>query len=480
MPDDDTKCLLSATAQEYPDCEAIRSANRSLSFSELDRRVEAAAAELHQQGVRKGDRVALIGPNSIDTVVVILAVIRAGCIVAPISHRFPQKTVATVMRTVGVTWLLTNYAEYGDALNEVRVLPYDQVTNRTEPPEESRPHVVGFKQDATIVLTSGSTAIPKAALLTYGNHYYNALGSNENISLQPGDRWLLSLPLYHVGGLGILFRCLLGGATLVVPERHLSLAETIKQDKITHLSLVPTQLSKLLDNNPAPDASSHLKAVLVGGGPIPGGLVKRATEAGLPIYTTYGLTEMASQVATAGSPGSGESSGQLLNYRDLKIADNGEILVKGPCLFLGYIRDGQVDPAVDDSGWFHTGDIGRVDEHHGLHVIGRLDNMFISGGENIHPEEIEGVLGCVPGVTQSLVVAVNDATFGQRPVAFVRFDPSIVLNARDIMTTLSEQLPRFKIPVAFYEWPDDLSGDQLKPSRRQATELAADLIRRSR
>jgi O-succinylbenzoic acid--CoA ligase len=175
-----------------------------------------------------------------------------------------------------------------------------------------------------------------------------------------------------------------------------------------------------------------------------------------PIHTTYGLTEMAAQVTTT-SPdatlGELQSSGRVLPYRQLRVDERGEILVQGATLFQGYLDGDTVQHPFDQDGWFHTGDLGRLDEEGWLHVLGRTDNLFISGGENIQPEEIELALCDVPGVTQAVVVPVQDDEFGQRPVAFVRgVDEGVWLAT--LAGELEAVLPHFKIPDAFYLWPE--------------------------
>jgi O-succinylbenzoic acid--CoA ligase len=350
--------------------------------------------------------------------------------------------------------------------------------------------VVPADQPATIVFTSGSSTEPKAVLHSLGNHYFNATGSNDNLPVEPGDRWLLALPIYHVGGLAIVFRCLLSGATVVLEDRSLDLAEQIRRDNITHLSLVPTQFRRLMASPEFRQSGSQVKHILVGGGPIPSGLLEQARETGLPIYPTYGLTEMASQVAT-GSPSAPNSAG-VLKHRQLKVADDGEILVRGKTLFLGYVDGEQVQRPLDTDGWFHTGDIGRLDEHGCLTVIGRKDNMFISGGENIHPEQIENALKAIDGIEEALVVPVDDAEFGQRPVAFLKYESFVSLSECEsgvdeedkfkfdhlsLTAELEKTLPRFMIPIAFYPWPETYRAPGIKIERSFFESLAARLIR---
>jgi O-succinylbenzoic acid--CoA ligase len=330
---------------------------------------------------------------------------------------------------------------------------------------------IGRDQLSTIVFTSGSAGVPKAALHTFGNHYFSASGSNANIPLEPGDRWLHSLPLYHVGGLSILFRCLLAGATVALPEPGLPLGEAIAHSGATHVSLVSTQLLRLLREEGF--AGTELKAILLGGGPMPASLVDEARARGLPIHTSYGLTEMTSQVTTTppgASRGELRTSGRPLPHREVAVSGRGEILVRGETLFAGYVEGASVHRPLDDDGWFHTGDLGALDENGYLDVRGRKDNLFVSGGENIQPEEIEEALSGLAGVQEAVVVPVPDPEFGARPVAFVRAEG--VTDQGTLTRALEKVLPRFKIPVAFYPWPDEAWGRGMKVDRSSFRERA--------
>lgn len=324
------------------------------------------------------------------------------------------------------------------------------------------------KQIATLLLTSGSSGKPKIAGHSLGNHYFSAMGSNSIIPLSPDDRWLLSLPLYHVGGLQILFRSFFASSTVVISNQPM--AETILNKKITHLSLVPTQLYRLLNEDPSllKKWSSQLKYILLGGGPISAELYKKAIELGLRVCPTYGLTEMTSQVCTDSSQSPYLSCGHPLPFREVKVSEDGEILVKGETLFQGYLEKGPPLLNLND-GWFATGDLGSFRSNGALHFLGRKDHLFISGGENIQPEEIEEYLLRFPGIVQAIVVPLNDEEFGARPVAFIRnevnaFCPDAV---RDF---LKAYLPSYKVPIRFY--PLDFE-DRLKPDRSTLRALAA-------
>jgi O-succinylbenzoic acid--CoA ligase len=283
------------------------------------------------------------------------------------------------------------------------------------------------------------------------------------------------LPLYHVGGLSILFRCLLAGAAVALPEPGAPLGEAIAAGGATHVSLVSTQLLRLLGEegfNPG-----GLKAILLGGGPIPPSLVDEAVGRGLPIHTSYGLTEMASQV-TATLPGASReelrTSGRQLPHCEISISDRGEILVRGRTLFAGYVEDEAVEVPLGADGWFHTGDLGELDPDGCLSVRGRRDNLFVSGGENVQPEEIEDALRRLEGVEDAVVVPVPDVEFGARPVAFVRTTGGAV-DPETLARALEPTLPRFKIPAAFHGWPEEPGG--MKVDRISLRERARRLRR---
>ena len=303
------------------------------------------------------------------------------------------------------------------------------------------------------MFTSGSSADPKAVVHTFGNHYYSALGANEHIELQSEDRWLLSLPLHHVGGLSIFFRVLLAGATIVIPDKQESISDAVSRYGVTHLSVVPTQIFRLLEQNSGKDLTS-LKAILVGGAPISDSLLQRAVEKGWPIYTTYGLTEMASQVATSSKAKevSLDEGAKVLEHREIKINDDGEILVRGKTLFKGYVQGEKIKAPFDAQGWFATGDLGALNKEGKLTVTGRKDNMFISGGENIAPAEIEKYLCQLEGVEAAKVMSEKDPEFGCRPIAFIKLKSGHKWEAGQIQEALEPYLPKFKIPKKFYDW----------------------------
>ena len=430
-----------------------------------------SAAALHLGGLEPGSRVALHLPKDERYVALVLALIRAGHVACPISDRLTPRGVTPLLERAACSALISEDEKLLQAAGADLLRPWPETLLEEVPQgtsHRSESIDIPLERPATIIFTSGSTGVPKAALHTFGNHYHSALGSNANITLQPGDRWLHSLPLYHVGGLSILFRCLLEGATVALPQSGTSPGESITSLGATHVSLVSTQLSRLLRESAD---LGRLQAVLMGGGPVPPSLVDEALVRGLPVHTSYGLTEMASQV-TSTPPGAslGElrTAGRALPNREVSISARGEILVRGETLFAGYVEGEESDRPLDADGWFHTRDLGELDENGYLRVGGRMDNLFISGGENVQPEEIEEILCRLERVEEAVVVPVPDEEFGARPVAFVRMDHG---ESGELVHELEPVLPRFKIPISFYPWPEEARRG-IKADRAALSELA--------
>lgn len=477
-------CLIRKQAQMRPDATALAAPEATWSYAALDRAVDRIADRLrHEVAPSQGGagpsaaRVALYLPRSATYLVTVWALMRAGLTACPINTRLPVGEIGAYLQRIGACALVatgeTLEAVSGrnasTASEAVCAIDMQAVEACIEDTGANRPGradgAISIRADhpATIIATSGSTGTPKAALHTYGNHYYSADGSNQNIGVEPGDRWMQSLPLYHVGGLAIAFRCWLGGGAVVIPPPDQPLGRAIEACDITHVSMVATQMRRLL-HEPAGDVRS-LKAVLLGGSAIPEGYLERAHAQGLPIHTSYGLTEMSSQVATT-PPGASlrqlRSAGRVLPHRTVDISEDGELRVRGRTLFNGYLdEDAAPKVPTDADGWFHTGDRGYFDEEDSLHIVGRMDRMFISGGENIQPEEIEQALERFGDIEQAAVVPVPNDEYGHRPVAFVRLREGGEMPG-DLGARLRRVLAGYKVPNAFHAWPEGLASSRMK------------------
>lgn len=445
--------LLNRAASRWPQRSAVVFSGGALSFKELERRVCAAALAVAEW--TDASWVGLVPRRTWPTIVLLLALMRAGRTVCLLSPRWPPAARQRAAQQVDAEMPILDDTA-ADALGRTAPMSGAALSESS-----ALPCKAGAKAGA-IVFTSGTTAGPKAALLSAGNLFYSAFGALHRVRLYAGDRWLLSLPIYHVAGLGVVWRCMCAGAATVLPIPEASLGELMPRFACTHASMVPTQLTRVL-NNEGDVGPSHLKAIQVGGAGVPLDLLRQARSRGYPVCTTYGLTESASQMTALGPDAPSAllaTSGRILPYREMRIAEDGEILIRGSVRFQGYIEDGRLLRPFDAEGWFATGDVGHMDAFGNLHVEYRKDNMFISGGENIAPEAIERALRAIRGVERAIVVPVSDRDFGARPLAFVAGTDDWVRICRE----LEKELPRFMIP-SLRRWPPGLARTRAKAIR---------------
>ncbi|MFB6279165.1 MAG: o-succinylbenzoate--CoA ligase [Salinibacter sp.] len=471
MPADSSAvCPIHCHARARPDALALWTPARRWTYAELDAAVAATAARLRDRGDDPGEAVALRLRRGADVVLLLWALWRTGRVAVPLSTRWPPAKVRATVRRRGIGRLVTREGALLGAETGAEAVSPDQIVRREGGDGIPNPGEQPIQRRATLVYTSGSTGTPKGVLHSWANHLYSAKGSNANLPLRPGDRWLLSLPLYHVGGLAILVRCALAGAAVAVPGADASLSASLEATGATHLSLVATQLRRLLEAREA--LPPRVRGVLLGGGPLPDALLRRGSARGWPLHTSYGSTEMASQITTTppGAPLDAlRTAGRRLPHRRVRIDETGEILVSGRPLCVGVFEDdGLRDPRAN--GWFRTGDLGRIDAQGRLHVEGRTDRQFVSGGENIQPEEIETALERVEGIDRAVVVPVPDAEYGRRPVAFVRAQTEG--SPGDWRASLAATLPRFKHPDAVYELPATAVEGSMKVDRDLLREWA--------
>ncbi|EKY3118435.1 o-succinylbenzoate--CoA ligase [Cronobacter turicensis] len=418
---------------------------RRLSWRELCACIDALAAGFHAQGVRDGDGVLLRAYNQPDALLAWLALLQCGARVLPLNPQLPASLLAELLPTLGLRHaLVLNGGCLPVALHSLTLQPV--TGERAAPWREDR--------IASLTLTSGSTGLPKAAVHTFRAHLASAEGVLAMIPFAPHDDWLLSLPLFHVSGQSILWRWLVAGAGLTVRDKQ-PLEQALRG--CTHASLVATQLWRLL--NSGIDVS--LKAVLLGGAAIPVALTEQARKRGIRCWCGYGLTEFASTVCAKEADGLADV-GQPLPGRELRIVD-GEVWLRSDSMATGYWREGKIIPLTNEQGWFATRDGGRIDEGR-LTLLGRMDNLFFSGGEGIQPEDVERVIGAHPWIEQIFIVPQEDAEFGQRPVAVVECSEQGDLSV--LASWCADKLARFQQPVRWLRLPEALKAGGIKISRR--------------
>ncbi len=467
----DTVLDLNRMARQFGDTIALRAPGIEYTFEEYDRKIIAAADFLLTQKLTPDDRIGIVSANRPEFIIGFWSILRLGAMACLVNSRLPEPAALASLHEMGCSSVLRltedNSVPKAEGIRTTVLPPLERLSVSSQSPT-----LLPFEKPATVILTSGTAGKPKAIIHSIGNHFYSALGSNENIEVGEGDAWLVSLPLYHVGGLSIVFRCALAGAAVVLPENP---SMSAVPEGVTHLSLVPTQLRRLLDDESTTRRmAKQAKAILIGGAAVPPDLIKRAHDADLPIHTSYGLTEMSSQVCTTPPGDDCTTSGRLLPYRHMRITDEGEVEVRGETRFWGMLEGGQPSP-LDPMEWYATGDIGRLDEGDRLTIIGRVDSRFQSGGENIQPELIESALVRLDGIDDAMVVGVPDEEFGRLPVAMIRWLDS-PKDEPVVLAQLAQVLPRYAIPRQLISWPDELADRGIKPSRAEATRLVRERL----
>lgn len=446
-------CPIRLYAQQQSARPALSYAGLTLSYQQLDARLNALQQQLLQHGIRSGQPLFICSSNTVELVMLLWACWREQVVCCPINPSFPVLKQQELQQRV--------HASYRWPSPELQFdFSQEQFSDQACQLDDAAL--------SNLIFTSGSSGTPKIVAHRLANHLANARGSL--VPIEQNDAWLLSLPLFHVGGLAILFRCFLAGACVEIPQADLSLTEQLLMAPITHLSLVPTQLYRLLQQPEFHFSKTHVKHLLLGGAPLPESLIEQCKAQQLIPWVSYGLSEMASQVCTAqaGQPG---LVGKPLNGRQVTIS-NKEICVKGETLFAGYYQaDGSLQLPLDDEGWFHTSDAGywQNDE---LVITGRIDNQFSSGGENIQPEQIEQQLLQHPAVAQAIVVPVPDDEWGMRCACFIDWQQSAI-SFSELANWLRQFLPAYMLPKQWLNWPE-LPAGQLKIQRTEFQRLAAE------
>lgn len=440
-------------AQQNPLQPTLVTTHRTYTWQQVFVLVSEYQQQLSLQGLSEGDVLTIVGKNQAEVIPAYLAALNLGVICA---FTMPQPRLRLKQKLDSLyqagqqsyLWLLDSsgieQSETVDlntqlvtlsCLNEVKV---DGDDNRITTPQDSNFNPQNL---ASIVFTSGSTGNPKAVAHTLEQHLCSAVGLLDVFYFEQGDTWLLSLPMYHVSGLAIVHRWLAAGGCIKIGTGQL---ET-DIEECSHASLVATQLHRLLKSKQA----LTLTHVLLGGSHIPEELALQAQQVGIETWLGYGMTEAASTV-TAKLVDASSTAGFVLNHRQLKI-ENQRIYIGGDTLASGYYHQGKLTPLVDESGWFDSKDLGQWDGEQ-VSIIGRADNQFISGGENIHCEEIERALTQLSSVKQAFVVPVEDSEFGFRPVAIV--DSDELPTKEWFAEQLQGNLERFKFPIEYYEMPE--------------------------
>jgi acyl-CoA synthetase (AMP-forming)/AMP-acid ligase II len=460
--------MVLSAGERFGDAEAVVDGPLRLTFTELVDRARRAAGAFHASGIEKGDRVAIWAPNSAQWIIAAFGALTAGAVVVPVNTRFKAEEAADVVGRSGAKAVLVEKGFLGqDFVVPADVPAIDIKSGFLDGGEPFEAEISG-EDIADIIYTSGTTGRPKGVLMNHKQTLRMYAEWCEINDLRQGDRYLIVNPFFHTFGYkaGCIASLIRGATILPVPVFDIDrVVELIERERVTMLPGPPTLYHSLL-SVPDKNRLSTLRAGVTGAADIPVELIRRVHDE-LPFQTLrtgYGLTECGT--ATLSRPGDSfediaTTVGTPCEGIEVRIADDGEVLVRGYSVMQGYLDDPVATAeAIDADGWLHTGDLGNFTEAGRLRIVGRKKDMFIVGGFNAYPAEIEGFLMEHPAVAQAAVIGVPDDRLGHVGKAFIvrrgaEGSQEDTVSAEDLIAWSRDRMAGFKVP-RFVEFLEEL------------------------
>lgn len=476
-------------ADFQPEKVAIRFEGEDISYAAFAGRVRATAAALRRRfGVGRGDRVAFLGFNSPDMLALLFACARLGAMLVPLNWRLAPPELRYILENSGSRVVFCE-AEFLDGADgflpagcRLADSPIELDELAGEAPDGAADPSAGVRDPVLIVYTSGTTGRPKGAVLDQNAIVFNAVNSTAMHDLSSADVVFTNLPMFHVGGLNIQTTPALHAGATVVLHRRFDAGATVRaiaEERPSLMILVPALMAAVAGHPGWDDVDfSSLRAINTGSTTVPPTLLDRYLGRGVPVIQVYGTTETAPIAIHQRIPDAWTtrgSTGRAALHCEARIVDGegrtlgpgerGEIAVRGPSVMTGYWNDPEATGDVLRDGWFHTGDIGHVDEDGLFYVDDRLKDVIISGSENIYPAELENVLDECEEIAEAAVVGRPDERWGEVPVAVVVPASGVEIGRDDVLALFEGRLARFKHPrdVVFREdLPRNVMGKVLK------------------
>jgi len=494
------------TKREFltPAKEAVVDGDKRLSYRELNRRVNRLANALLGLGLRNGDRMAILSYNRLEFVEGIMAAAKLGLILVPLNWRLTATELTFILNDSGAETLRfdTNLAELVEGLREKTALKhfiviggqdqsnaYGYETRLSAHPDgEPTPEVTPDLNTPHIIMyTAGTTGQPKGAILSQGASFWNVLNLNLPMDFTSKDRNLVVLPMFHIGGIGLFTLPMLYDGGTVVIQRTFDPVQTLtllRQEDITLFFGVPAIFLALIQHPEfKAEAFKSVRVVMSGGAPLPVSLVEQYHEAGIVLQQGFGMSEAAPGISTLEKEMALKKAGSIgraLMHLQARVVDDnmqtlpagtvGELVIRGPNLMQGYWNRPEATEEAFSGGWLHTGDLARMDDEGHLYIVERKKDMYISGGENVYPAEVENLIYELPQIAEAAVIGIRDEKWGEVGRAVVVVKEGRSLTADEIIDHLKGSLAKYKIPktVAFTDQlPRNAAGKVLKNILRE-------------
>jgi len=466
---------------ETPDKEALVSDGRRFSYKQMNQRVNQLAWAMQESGIKHGDRVAVLSYNCNEFAEIIMALAKLGAMLVPLNWRLTPVELTFILQDSGARTLFydasfTAAAEelqkktslnnlislYGGSPLDKAKIYDDFIAGKpvTEPVPSSP---VGLETPHIIMYTAGTTGKPKGAVLTQGASFWNAVNCIAAMSLRADDRDLNVLPMFHIGGIGLFTLPLfyMGGTVLLLrtfdPAKAL---EIIRKEKVSIFFGVPA-IFLFLANQPDFKCMKDVRIIMSGGAPLPVSLIKLYEENGLRLLQGFGMSEAAPSIAILDKDmylKKAGSIGRRLMHLETRVVDEdmkdvppgeiGELIMRGPNMMIGYWNRPEATEEAFRGGWFHSGDLARREADGSLYIVDRSKDMYISGGENVYPAEVENAIYEIPEIGEAAVIGIPDSKWGEVGKAIVVVKAGKKLTEDQIISYLKGRLAKFKVPAS--------------------------------
>jgi len=440
---------------------AVQTHSQSVAYHELEDQIDRTSSQLRRIDLKENEYVGVLSNNSPDFVILIFSLWKIGAVPLLINSRLLESEVSNLLSFAGCMKIFISKdlpGKYNFSNVKKSIFPFSDLLEK-----DNFSFNIDFEKTAIVIFTSGSTGKPKGVEITFNNLFQSAMIGNQYFKHKQNDRWLASLPFYHIGGFSIIMRAFIFGATLLFPESLdiNSLGTAVSNLRPTHASFVSTQLKRLIESGIKPNG--ELREILLGGGFIDASLMNEALDRGWNAAKSFGASETSSFVSVLTAEqftSRTNSAGKALPPNEILIVDEdknilptnetGEIVIKASSMAKGYLNNFDETKKKFRTGFYYTGDFGFLDNDGFLYVEARRDDLIVTGGENVNPLEVENELLKHPFIIEASVFSFMEKEWGQIVAAALVTKNNIEITLDELKPFLKGKISSFKHPKKIF------------------------------